>query len=116
KNAMQGIGLENVKLEPCMVPHWERGTIERLTISDTGREPAPRLNICALGGSPPTVAGGLEAEVVMVKSLAELEALGEKARGKAVFFDRAMDPCVPDPFAAYGGAVDQRSAGGTAAF
>ncbi|MEO6709293.1 MAG: M20/M25/M40 family metallo-hydrolase [Planctomycetota bacterium] len=116
RQTMVSIGLENVKLEPCMVPHWERGTVERLTLVGSGKTETENLRICALGGSPPTATGGVEAEVVMVRSLEELTALGEKARGKAVFFNRPMDPSLPNPFSAYGGAVDQRGGAGTAAF
>jgi hypothetical protein len=115
EKTMRSIGLENVRLEPCMVPHWERGKPERLEILRAkGETPIP-LRSCALGGSPPTPAGGVEAEVVMVMNFEELEQLGERARGKAVFFNRPMDPTQADPFAAYGGAVDQRSRGSMAA-
>ncbi len=116
RQTMLSIGLENVHLEACMVPHWERGTQEHLTIVASAKAAGENLHVCALGGSPPTAKGGIEAEVVMVKSLDELAKLGDKARGKAVFFNRPMDPTLPDPFDAYGGAVDQRGGGGTAAF
>ncbi|HUR29401.1 MAG TPA: M20/M25/M40 family metallo-hydrolase [Planctomycetota bacterium] len=114
RQTMLAMGLENVRLEPCTVPHWERGAIERLVVQ--GKPSGESLRICALGGSPPTAKGGVEAEVVMVKSFDELTALGERARGKAIFFNRPMDPTLPGPFSAYGGAVDQRGGCGTAAF
>ena len=115
RKTMTEIGLENVRLEPCMVPRWERGSLERLRIRGEGGADIV-LAACALGGSPPTPKGGIEAQVVMVESLEELEQQGERVRGKAVFFNRAMDPTLGDPFAAYGGAVDQRSRGSLAAF
>jgi hypothetical protein len=37
--------------------------------------------------------------------------MGDRARGKIVFFNRPMDPGVLNTFEAYGGAVDQRSRG-----
>jgi len=115
RKTMLEVGLENVRLEPCMVPRWERGSPERLLIRGGKTAADIPLAVCALGGSPPTPKGGIEAEVVMVKSLLELEQLGDRARGKAVFFNRPMDPTLADPFAAYGGAVDQRSRGSLAA-
>jgi carboxypeptidase Q len=108
RQTMLDIGLENVRLEPCMVPHWERGAVERLELVAPQREP---LRILALGGSVPTPAGGLRAGVIEVKSFEELEQRADQARGRIVFFNRPMDPAQHDCFAAYGGAVDQRSAG-----
>jgi hypothetical protein len=69
------------------------------------------LTICALGGSIPTSKTGVYAEVVQVKSFEELKNIGESARGKIVFFNRPMDKTKFNTFEAYGGAVDQRSAG-----
>lgn len=112
---MRTIGFDEVRLEPCKVPRWERGSIERLTLTSSGAAVGERLSICALGGSPATPKGGIEAEVIEVQGLEQLAALGEAARGKAVFFNRPMDPTLADPFAAYGGAVDQRSRGAVAA-
>ena len=58
KETMLAIGLENVRAEACIVPHWERG-IEKFSLASSGEI----LPVCALGGSPPTVAGGVEAEI-----------------------------------------------------
>ncbi len=106
---MREIGLENVRLEPCMVPHWERGSVERLEMREL--DARENLRILALGGSVATPPGGLRAGVIEVKSFEELERRADEARGKFVFFNRPMDPANHDCFAAYGGAVDQRSAG-----
>jgi Zn-dependent M28 family amino/carboxypeptidase len=46
-----------------------------------------------------------------VKSFGELQKLGEKAKGKIIFFNRPMDRSLVNTFAAYGGAVDQRWGG-----
>jgi hypothetical protein len=46
-----------------------------------------------------------------VKSFDELTKLGEKVKGKIVFFNRPMDRTQMQTFAAYGGAVDQRGGG-----
>jgi hypothetical protein len=106
--AMRAAGLDDVHLEPVRVPHWERGPVETLHLVGGAAEP---LAICALGGSVATPAGGLEAEVFRVTSFEELRSRADEARGRFVFFDRPMDPTLADPFAAYGGAVDQRGGG-----
>jgi hypothetical protein len=67
--------------------------------------------ICALGGSIATPKIGVSGEVIEVKSLEEAEALGEKLRGKIVFFSRPFDDTLIETFKAYGGCVDQRGGG-----
>lgn len=104
-------GFEPVVVESLMVPHWERGAVEEALLSLPGQEESIPLSVCALGGSVATSPEGLEAEVVEVRSFEELRALGEKARGKIVLFNRPMDPATISTFEAYGDAVDQRSTG-----
>jgi Iap family predicted aminopeptidase len=105
---MKDLGFENVRLIPCKVPHWVRGA-EKATMDAEG------LAICALGGSVGTDKGGIEAEVIEVKSLDACTKLGEKAKGKIIFFNRPMDATLRNTFAAYGGAVDQRVQGASTA-
>ncbi len=107
---MDTLGFDTVYKQSVMVPHWVRGPKEEAAIVLDGRpKPVP---ICALGGSIGTGDGWLEAEVVEVKGLEELEKLGrEKLEGKIVFFNRPMDPRHIYTFHAYGGCVDQRWAG-----
>ena len=112
EGVMREMGLQNVRQIPCMVPHWVRGTRERASIV-VSRDRRHSLSICALGGSVGTPAGGIEAEVVEVHSLEEAENLGGRGRGKIVFFNRGFDPAIPG--GAYGGAVDQRTSGASAA-
>jgi len=109
--AMRAEGLENVRLEDCVVPRWERGAPERLEIRAPAELAGERLRLLALGGSVGTPPGGIEAELVVVRSFEELTALGERARGRIVLFDRGMDPGISDPFEAYGLAVNQRTRG-----
>jgi hypothetical protein len=47
--------------------------------------------------------------------VAELQKIGDRARGRIVFFNGAMDPTLLDTFPAYGGAAEQRSGGAVAA-
>ena len=107
---MQELEFENVRTEPVMVPHWVRGSVEEAEVILSAGEKIP-LTVCALGGSVPTTKTGVYAEVVRVKSFDELRDLGETARGKIIFFNRPMDPVKFNTFEAYGGAVNQRSAG-----
>jgi carboxypeptidase Q len=110
KKRMEECGLENVHLEPVMVPHWVRGPIEEAyLLHPSGKR--ERLKITTLGGSIGTPPQGITAEVIEVKSFDELQRLGDKAKGKIVFFNRPMDRTLLSTFAAYGGAVDQRGGG-----
>ncbi len=113
--AMQAIGLSNARLEPVDVPRWVRGDVERLEWLSEHGGPSQLVDCLALGGSAGTSTDGLLGELIAVTSLQELERLGDRARGKIVLFDRPFDASDPDPFRAYGGAVDQRSKGPAAA-
>ena len=110
---MLAAGFENVRLEPCLVPHWERGSPERLTVRLPAADGAAdvELPILALGGSVATPEGGLRAGVIEVESFEELRARAAEAAGKIVFFNRPMDQREFDTFRAYGGSVSQRSRG-----
>ncbi len=106
-DAMKKDGQENVRLEPVMVPHWVRGR-ESLTMI------APRpydIPMLGLGGSVGTPPGGITAEVVAVRDEADLEKLGEGARGKIVLFNNDMRITHPGKDWNYGTAVRYRSIG-----
>jgi len=111
RQQMLADGLQNVRLVPCMVPHWERGQVAELRVVEPAEAAGERLSILALGGSIATPPGGQAAEVVQVRSWDELKQLDEQVRGKLVFYNRPMDPTLLDYGAAYGGAVDQRGQG-----
>ncbi len=110
---MREIGLENVRAETVMVPHWVRGEVERAELITS--EGSESLNILALGGSIATPAGGIEAEVMMVRSFPELQARAEEAKGKIVLFNRRMPRTLLNTFRAYGQAVPQRGGGASQA-
>lgn len=89
---MRRDGLENVHGEDVMVPHWVRGR-ESLTLLE------PRhadLAILGLGGSIGTP--GIEADVVVVGSYAELDSVD--AEGRIVIYNV--------PFTTYGETVNYR--------
>jgi carboxypeptidase Q len=96
---MKKDGLENVHTEPVKVPHWVRGH-ESLEIA--GPLPQP-LVILGLGNSVGTPAAGIEAELLIVHSFEELDAAGDRVKGKIVLFNV--------PFTNYGETVRFRAAG-----
>lgn len=107
RQLMDSMGLDKVYLEEVMVPRWVRGKQEKGYI--VGGE---ALSVTALGGSVGTGAKGRRAQVIEVKSLREVERLGEeKIKGKIVFYNRPMNSTHWNAFKAYGGAVDQRGLG-----
>lgn len=110
KKTMEEFGLENVHLEPVMVPRWVRGDVEEGTIILPDGKKIP-VKITALGGSISTPGKGITAEVIEVHSFEELHALGDKSKGKIIFFNRPFDRTKINTFEGYGGAVDQRGAG-----
>ncbi len=108
KQTFDKMGFDSVWLQPCMVPHWERGKPSSARIVNSGVIGTQELKVIALGGSGNSGALGVSAEVIEVKTIDEAKALGPRARGKIIFFNRPMDPKQISTFAAYGGAVDQR--------
>ena len=106
---MKDLGFDKVWLQPVMVPHWVRGEKEEayFTVNNTKFN----VPICALGGSIATSEDGVSGEVIEVQSLEEAKTLGEKLRGKIVFFNRPFDATLIQTFKAYGGCVDLRGRG-----
>ena len=101
---MQKDGLQNITLQPVMVPHWVRGEESARVVS-----PVPRqLTILGLGLSVGTPDGGVTAPVVVVESFEELEALGrEGVEGKIVAY--------AVPWMGYGKTVRYRGTGASRA-
>ena len=86
-----------------MVPHWVRGE-ESVEVTT----PVPlKLSMLGLGNSVGTPAEGITAEVVVVRNFAELDALGERVRGKIVLYNV--------PFTTYGETVGYRHTGASRA-
>jgi len=109
KKVMEQRGMQ-VRLQEVMVPYWERGDMMDVRVSFDGR--TETLSALALGGSVGTPDEGIEARVIEVGSLEQVEALGESGiKGKVVFFNRALDQGSVSHFEAYLGAADQRVAG-----
>ncbi|MDB5201529.1 MAG: peptidase [Ferruginibacter sp.] len=94
-------GADTVYLQPCMVPHWVRGAKEAGFIRQANGQKY-LLRLCALGNTVGTGKKGIDAEIVEVKSMAELQQLGNAVKGKIVFFNIAMNPTYIRTFRAYG--------------
>ena len=100
---MRADGLQNVRGEPVMVPHWVRG-------EESAELLLPRqvpLHMIGLGGSVATPPGGITADVLVVGSEQELRAHAADARGRIVLFDV--------PFTTYGETVRWRTLGALSA-
>jgi carboxypeptidase Q len=100
---MKGDGLDNVRAEKVMVPHWVRGEESLEMLSPL----AQKLSMLGLGNSVGTPAEGVSADAVVVSNFAELDALGERVRGKIVVYNA--------PFTSYGATVQYRLNGASRA-
>ncbi len=102
------LGLDAVRDQPCTIPnYWTRGAVEKVIVQTDERN--IDLPCTTLGGSPSTPKGGLQAVVIEVQGLDDIERLGRDViEGKIVFYNRPMDAGKIETFHAYGKAVDQR--------
>ncbi len=100
---MRRDGLDAVRGEPVLVPHWVRGD-ESAEMTSPRRQ---RLGMLGLGMSVGTPPEGIEAPVLVVSSFEELTRRKEEARGRIVVYDA--------PFTTYGETVRYRTTGASAA-
>jgi carboxypeptidase Q len=96
---MKKDGLDNVRAEKVMVPHWVRGD-ESLELTSPVSQ---KLAMLGLGNSVGTPPEGVTTEAVVVRNFDELDALGERVRGKIVVYNA--------PFTNYGETVRYRLSG-----
>jgi hypothetical protein len=109
------LGVDKVWRQSTTVDYWDRGSKADVLIKG-GNGQSFKPKSLALGKSVGTSGGSVTGEVVEVKSLDEVAALGrEVIEGKIVFYNRPMDPTQLRTFNAYGGAVDQRVFGASKA-
>lgn len=113
KQILDTLGMDRVWLQACMVPHWQRGTIEKVRVTNSVLG-SMDLKATTLGNSIGT-SKGIHAGVIEVQSLEEVEQLGNAVKGKIIFYNRPMDAKQLRTFNAYGGAVDQRVFGASKA-
>jgi carboxypeptidase Q len=100
---MKRDGLENVRGEPVMVPHWVRGEESARLISPRATD----LHMIGLGRSVGTKKEGITAPVMVVSSFDDLTRRAPEAKGKIVLFDV--------PFTGYGQTVRYRGGAANAA-
>ncbi len=103
-----------VRNEPVKVPHWVRGAESATLVSHNNQ----RLILTALGGSASTLPKGITADVVEVTSFDELKSLGDRVKGKIVFYYNPMDMALVTAgrgFEAYSKAVIFRAEGASRA-
>jgi carboxypeptidase Q len=96
-------GLENVRAEKVMVPHWVRG-VESAELVEPVRRPLAMLGLGNSVGTPPA---GIEAEAVVVRSFDDLEARRASVKGRIVVYNA--------PFTGYGETVKYRGSGASRA-
>ncbi len=99
EKTMKSDGLDNVRSEPVMVPHWVRGS-ESLVLLEPRRS---GLLMLGLGGSIGTPPNGITAEAIVVRDFEELERRRDQARGKIVVYN--------PPWKGYGRTVQYRTRG-----
>jgi carboxypeptidase Q len=80
---MKADGLQNVRGEPVMVPHWVRGEES----AELVKPRRARLAMLGLGMSVGTPKAGITAPVLVVSSLDELQQRAADAKGKIVLLD-----------------------------
>jgi carboxypeptidase Q len=107
---MKGDGLDGVRAEPVMVPHWVRGSESAELVLPYVR----RLPMLGLGGSIATPPGGITADVLVVSSFDELKARAAEAKGKIVLFDVAFETYGQTVAYRTNGAVEAARAGAVA--
>lgn len=106
---MKESGAAKTWLQECMVPHWVRGGKDEA--SAEYKEGKKTLDIVALGNSIGTGPKGLKAEVIEVRSFAELEEKKDQVKGKIVFYNYKFNPTFVKTFNAYADAVKYRGQG-----
>ena len=100
---MKRDGLDNVRGEKVMVPHWVRGQESLELTSPVNRS----LTMLGLGNSVGTPRDGVSAPAIVVRNFDELERLGEQVRGKIVVYNV--------PYTNYGATVQYRHSGASRA-
>ena len=91
--------LEKVRLDPVMVPRWVRGS-ESLQITEPRNH---SVAMVGLGNSVGTPASGVEADLLIVRSFAELQSVADKVKGRIVLYNV--------PFSTYSETVTYRADG-----
>jgi carboxypeptidase Q len=108
RQMLDTLQVDQVRLQACQVPHWTRGEKEMVRVVNSLKMGTLELNALALGNSVGTGNSGITAEVVELKSLDEIDSLGNQLEGKIAFFNIPMDATQLNTFNAYGKAAGAR--------
>lgn len=102
KKSLEAMGADKVFLQPCKTPNWKRGGNDFAAIVGVqGEARMQPLAALALGNSMGSN-GLLEAEVIALASMEELEKRQAEIKGKIVYFHSVFDPTKIQTFRAYG--------------
>jgi hypothetical protein len=110
--AMKVAGADNVWMQECMVPHWDRGgKDEAFALYGKNKK---SLSVVALGNSFGSMKA-IQAPVILVNNFEELESKKDSIKGKIVFYNYKFKPTFVKTFQGYGDAVRYRSQGASRA-
>lgn len=108
EKTMQEAGFDKVWLQPVEVPVWKRGE-EHLALKYNSDSDYVDVPMTSLGNSEGTGGRLLKANIVMVRSFAELEKLDKASvEGKIIFVNYRFRQDFPATFPGYGDAVKHR--------
>ncbi len=107
KEVMEKTGCDRVFLQEVMVPHWVRGEESARIIDSKGRQTSVRIS--SMGNATGTGAAGIEAPIVKVNNIEQLQRMNPKdIKGKIVFFNYRFDQTNINTFDSYGPCVYYR--------
>lgn len=107
---MKRDGLDSVRTEKVMVPHWVRGEESGAIVSP---HPQP-IVLTALGGSVGTGPAGVQAEAIVVHDFDDLERNAARVKGRIVVYNVPFDTAI-EPMVAYRQGTQYRGSGASRA-
>jgi hypothetical protein len=115
KRNMEAYHPDQVFMQPCKTPNWQRGGKDFAAITSVnGKAQNEPLAALALGNSLGSN-GLIEAELLAVSNFDELEKRKEEVKGKIVYFNSQFNPSRIQTFTAYGETGIYRSTGASRA-
>ena len=115
KRNMEAFAADNVYMQPCKTPNWQRGGKDFASIVGVnGKAVNQPLAALALGNSLSSN-GLVEAELLAVANFDELEKRKDEVKGKIVYFHSVFDPTLIQTFSAYGQSGVYRGTGASRA-
>ncbi len=115
KRNMEAFKPDNVFMQPCKTPNWQRGGKDfGAIVGVNGKAVNEKLEVLALGNSLGSN-GLIEAELLAVANFEELEKRKSEVKGKIVYFNSEFDPTLIQTFRAYGASGVYRRSGASRA-